>query len=121
MNDLSQDDKRVAVLTRSKELRGISPETLELLLEQVQKGDRNFSRSYISTTLHVNDVVAEGCLRHLEDRLKKEQDSRDRILREALALPSATASEKQKFLRDVFGVHGIVSNAILKNWRVAGA
>ncbi len=104
----------------SKDLKGLSSEVLKALLEQVQAGDRNAARSFISRSLNVNDVVAEYCLRHLEENLTREQNYRERILELAGSLGTATASDQQAFLRDAFGVQGIVSKAILNHWRIAG-
>ena len=105
----------------SKDLKGLSPELLKALLEQVGEGDRNQARSFISRTLNVNDVVAECCLRHLEEKLHREQDYREKILKQVTALPSANIMDHQQFLRDAFGVQGIVTKAILNHWRIAGA
>jgi len=105
----------------SKDLKGLSSDVLKKLLERVGDGDRNEARSFISRTLNVNDVVAESCLRHLEDKLTREQDYRERILKQASSLPSATIVDHQQFLRDAFGVQGIVSKAILNHWRVGGS
>ena len=116
-----KDNTSPNFLTKSKDLNGLSPEVLKALLEQVQAGDRNQARSFISRTLNVNDVVAESCLRHLEDKLHREQDYRERILKQVSSLPSANVFDQQQFLRDAFGVQGIVSKAILNHWRIAGA
>lgn len=107
-------------LTQSKTREGLSSEILNALIEEVQLGDRNQARRFISQTLNVNDVVAECCLRHLEEKLSGEQDYRERILRQATSLGAANITDHQQFLRDAFGVQGIVSKAILNHWRIAG-
>lgn len=111
----------VTNFTGSKDLKRLSSEDLSALLEEIQGGDRNEARSFISRTLNVNDVVAECSLRHLEDKLHREQDYRERILKQVSTLPSANIVDHQQFLRDAFGVQGIVSKAILNHWRIAGA
>ncbi|MBC7531741.1 MAG: hypothetical protein H7318_09195 [Oligoflexus sp.] len=119
-----QDDKSQVSAnfhSASKDLKGLSPEILQTLLEQVSEGDRNKTRSFISRTLNVNDVVAECCLRHLEEKLHREQDYREKILKQVTALPSANIMDHQQFLREAFGVQGIVTKAILNHWRIAGA
>ena len=108
-------------LTPGKKCEGLSPEVLHALLEQVQVGDRNQARRFISQTLNVNDVVAECCLRHLEEKLSGEQDYRERLLRQVTSLAAANITDQKQFLRDAFGVQGIVSKAILNHWRIAGA
>ncbi|MBC7659356.1 MAG: hypothetical protein H7249_06580 [Chitinophagaceae bacterium] len=124
----TQATKRQATLSSSPNLHPSSKDTklstdaLKALLEQVQSGgDRNQARSFISRTLNVNDVVAETSLRHLEEKLRREQDYHERILKQVSTLPSANAVDHQQFLRDAFGVQGIVSKAILNHWRIAGA
>lgn len=107
-------------LTQGKTCEGLSSEVLESLLSEVQKGDRNGARRFISQTLNVNDVVAESCLRHLEEKLAVEKDYRERILRQVTNLAAANVTDHQQFLRDAFGVQGIVSKAILNHWRIAG-
>lgn len=107
-------------LTQSKTREGLSSEILNALIEEVQLGDRNQARRFISQTLNVNDVVAECCLRHLEEKLSGEQDYRERILRQATSLGAANITDHQQFLRDAFGVQGIVSKDILNHWRIAG-
>lgn len=106
--------------TQTRTREGLSSEILKDLLEKVQLGDRTQARVFISQTLKVNDVVAECCLRHLEEKLAGEQDYRDRILRQVTVLGAADSSDQEMFLRDAFGVHGIVSKAILNHWRTAG-
>lgn len=108
-------------LTPGKNCEGLSSEVLHALLEQVQVGDRNQARRFISQTLNVNDVVAECCLRHLEEKLSGEQDYRERLLRQVTSLAAANITDHKQFLRDAFGVQGIVSKAILNHWRIAGA
>jgi hypothetical protein len=108
-------------LTASKNQKALSPQILQALMEKVQLGDRNQARVFISQALNVNDVVAECCLRHLEEKLAGEQDYRERILRQATSLGAANITDHQQFLRDAFGVQGIVSKAILNHWRIAGA
>ncbi|MES2744263.1 MAG: hypothetical protein V4655_02505 [Bdellovibrionota bacterium] len=108
-------------LTSGKNPKSLSPQILQAILEQVQLGDRNQARRFISQTLNVNDVVAECCLRHLEEKLSGEQDYRERILRQVTSLGAANITDHQQFLRDAFGVQGIVSKAILNHWRIAGA
>lgn len=108
-------------LTSQQNCESLSPEVLDALIEQVQVGDRNQARRFISQTLKVNDVVAECCLRHLEEKLSGEQDYRERLLHQVQSLAAANITDHQKFLRDAFGVQGIVSKAILNHWRIAGA
>ncbi len=103
-------------LTSSKNREGLSDETMNSILMKVQTGDRNQARGFLSQTLNVNDVVAECCLRHLEEKLKAEQDYQERILRQAKALGAANITDHQQFLRDAFGVQGIVTKAILNHW-----
>ncbi len=107
-------------LTESKMREGLSAEILTALLQVVQAGDRNQARRVISQTLNVNDVVSECCLRHLEEKLTMEANYRERILRQATTLGAANITDHQQFLRDAFGVQGIVSKAILNHWRIAG-
>ncbi len=119
-SDLPKQNQGASTYT-GKDLKGLSSDELNTLIEQVGLGNRNQARSFISRTLHVNDVVAESCLRHLEEKLNREHDYRERILKQVSALPSANVIDHQQFLRDAFGVQGIVSKAILNHWRIGGS
>lgn len=109
---------RLNFLTSSKSL---SPDTIRVLFDKVRSGERNVSRSFISRTLNVNDVVAECCLRHLEENLRSNQNYLDRVLQQANSLPSSSPNDQARFLNDTFGVQGRVSAAILNHLRAAGA
>lgn len=97
----------------------LSQETMLFLLEKVQAGERNVARGILSRCLNVNDVVAEYCLRHLEEKLRDEPAYVDRVITQLNVLPAAQPSDQLKFLHYAFGVHGIVSKAILNHIRAA--
>ncbi len=95
----------------------LSPDAMKVLLQTVREGERNTSRSIISTTLHVNDVVAEYCLRHLEEKLRQETDYETRVMQGIGGLPVSTSTDVMQFLRYAFGVQGAVSTAIARHLR----
>lgn len=95
----------------------LSQDSMLLLMEKAQQGERNLSRSILSRTLNVNDVVAEYCLRHLEEKLRSEPAYMDRVITQLNVLPDAQPGDQLKFLEYAFGVHGMVSKAILNHIR----
>jgi hypothetical protein len=97
----------------------LSQDAMLLLIQKVQQGERNLSRSILSRTLNVNDVVAEYCLRHLEEKLRDEPAYMDRVITQLNALPDYVREDQLKFLQFAFGVHGMVSRAILDHIRSA--
>ncbi len=103
--------------TTEKLPKKLSPDAMKVLLQNVRAGERNTSRSIISSTLHVNDVVAEYCLRHLEEKLRQETDYESRVLQGVGGLPVSTSTDVMQFLRYAFGVQGAVSNAIARHLR----
>ena len=109
--------QQLRMLTSGKIPRHLSQDSMRLLLDKVREGERNLSRSIISLTLNVNDVVAEYCLRHLEERMREEPAYADRVVTQLEVLPQANQSEQMQFLRYAFGVHGMVSTAILNHYR----
>ncbi len=92
--------------------RKLSSNSMQLLLENARAGERNTSRTIISHTLNVNDVVAEYCLRHLEEKLLSENDYAAKVLAQTENLAQTNASDVQQFLKYTFGVQGKVSSAI---------
>lgn len=99
----------------------LSQDTMLFLLEKVRAGERNLSRSILSRCLNVNDVVAEYCLRHLEEKLRDEPAYVDRVITQLNVLPAAQPSDQLKFVNYAFGVHGMVSKAILAHIRALAA
>lgn len=97
----------------------LSQDAMLFLLEKVQAGERNLARSIISRCLNVNDVVAEYCLRHLEEKLRDEPAYVDRVITQLNVLPAAQPSDQLKFIGYAFGVHGPVCKAILNHIRTA--
>ena len=97
----------------------LSQDAMLILIQKVQQGERNLSRSILSRTLNVNDVVAEYCLRHLEEKLRDEPAYMDRVITQLNILPDAAPQDQLKFLQYAFGVHGMVSRAILDHIRSA--
>ena len=97
----------------------LSQDAMLLLLDKARAGERNLARSMISRCLNVNDVVAEYCLRHLEEKLRDEPAYVDRVITQLNVLPAAQPSDQLKFLHYAFGVHGMVSKAILNHIRAA--
>ncbi len=93
----------------------LSPDSMKTLLQSVREGERNTSRFILSSTLHVNDVVAEYCLRHLEEKLGQETDYETRVLQGIGGLPVSTSTDVLQFLRYAFGVQGAVSTAIARH------
>lgn len=93
----------------------LNSEAIALLIENALQGDRNFARSILSRTLNINDVIAEYCLRHLEDKLKSESNYRECVLDQFASLDQGDWNGRLKFLEYAFGVHGIVSQAILNH------
>lgn len=101
--------------------RRLSRDAMLLLLEKIREGERNTSRTIISLTLNVNDVVAEYCLRHLEEKLRDERDYENRVLMQVADLSQSTPGDLQKFLAYTFGVQGMVSHAISNHLRASSA
>jgi hypothetical protein len=95
----------------------LSQEAMLFLMEKVKVGERNLARSIISRCLNVNDVVAEYCMRHLEEKLRDEPTYIDSVIAQLNVLPTAQPSEQLKFLNYAFGVNGFVSKAILDHIR----
>ena len=110
-----------SLLTWSKIPRQLSQDAMLLLLEKTRGGERHISRTIISLTLNVNDVVAEYCLRHLEEKLRDEADYESRVLTQVAHLEQSTATDLQGFLRYTFGVQGKVSRAISDHLRAVTA
>ncbi len=101
--------------------RQLSQDAMLLLLEKARGGERNLSRTIISRTLNVNDVVAEYCLRHLEEKLREEKGYEDRVLTQIAHLEQSTVTDLQSFLQYAFGVQGKVSRAISIHLRAGTA
>lgn len=95
--------------------RKLSSSSMQMLLEKTREGERNTSRTIISHTLNVNDVVAEYCLRHLEEKLRSEKDYAAKVLAQTETLAQSNPSDVQQFLKTTFGVQGKVSSAILSH------
>lgn len=98
----------------------LSAETMQHLLVKINEGERNPARSILSLILNVNDVVAEYCLRHLEERMREEPLYAESIIAKLSDLPKANPKDQLQFLRFAFGVQGIVSAAILNHYRALG-
>ncbi len=116
----TQDKNQVKILTQSQIPKRLCADSMRLLLGKVREGERNTSRSIISSTLNVNDVVAEYCLRHLEEKLRDEKDYEDRVLHQVHGLQQSTPGDLLQFVKYAFGVRGVVSNAIVKHIRTLG-
>ena len=112
--------QHLKILNSNRLPKRLSAESMRLLLEKICDGERNMSRSILSLTLNVNDVVAEYCLRHLEERIRDEPLYAESLITKLVDLPQADPREQLQFLRFAFGVHGIVSTAILNHYRALG-
>ena len=114
------DTNKVKMMSSTHIPKRLCADSMRMLLGKVREGERNTSRSIISSTLNVNDVVAEYCLRHLEEKLREEKDYEDRVLRQIMSLPESTPHDLLQFVKYAFGVRGVVSNAIVKHIRTIG-
>lgn len=117
----AQEKNQVKILTPSQIPKRLCADSMRMLLGKVREGERNTSRSIISSTLNVNDVVAEYCLRHLEEKLRDEKDYEDRVLRQVHGLQQSNPGDLLQFVKYAFGVRGVVSNAIVNHIRTLGA
>lgn len=109
--------QQIRILSTGKIPRKLSQETMRLLLDRVREGERNLARNIICLTLNVNDVVAEYCLRHLEQKLRDDPHYTEELINQVNVLAEADQKDQLIFLRYAFGVQGMVSTAILNHYR----
>ena len=95
----------------------LSGEQLDEVFTLLADGKRGQSAGLISTSLQVNDFMAEWAVRHIEGKLKIEQNFRNQALEEYQACKQEDPQSYRCFLSRVFGIQGHAANGLVAKLR----